>query len=270
MVLLSGAALASAQDADERARGHFLAGSSYFEEGRYEESATQFMEAYRLSGRTTLLLNAATAYERAQRFDDAASTLQRYLDESPPDIDNREAVEVRIVSVRELADRAEAEAAELEAARQLRQAAAADTADGGDDAAGSDPEAAEGAGSASGLSGLGWAGVASLGVGAGSGIIALATGLVANSRYSDLESACGPAGDACPESSAGDISSGRRMARTSTALTFVGIAGVGAGVVLILLGRGDGDGDGDPRAARVTVDAQLGRNYTGLTVEGSF
>jgi len=46
---------------DERARIHFMAGSNYYDEGQYESAAGEFMEAYRLSHRPQLLLNASTA-----------------------------------------------------------------------------------------------------------------------------------------------------------------------------------------------------------------
>jgi Tfp pilus assembly protein PilF len=61
--VLWSAASASAQSSDdERARGHFLAGSSYFDQGRYDQAAEQFETAYSLSPRSQLLLNAAAAY----------------------------------------------------------------------------------------------------------------------------------------------------------------------------------------------------------------
>ena len=55
---------AQAQRTDqERARDHFEAGTSYFEQRRYVEAATQFRDSYALSSHPELLLNIATSLE---------------------------------------------------------------------------------------------------------------------------------------------------------------------------------------------------------------
>ena len=74
------ASVAVAQtSADERAQFHFRAGTSYFEDGRYAESAEQFDEAYRLSQRPMLLANASLAYERAGNLAVAIERLEAFF-----------------------------------------------------------------------------------------------------------------------------------------------------------------------------------------------
>ena len=92
LIIMSVATPALAQEHegdDERARAHFMAGTSYFEHRRFNEAAEQFYDAYRLSGRAALLLNAANAYELARELTLAAETLERYLNLLPEDDANR-------------------------------------------------------------------------------------------------------------------------------------------------------------------------------------
>jgi tetratricopeptide (TPR) repeat protein len=104
LALLIGAAPASAQSDDERARFHFQAGRSYFEQGRYEESVREWSEAYRLSDRHVLLINIANAQERLFRFNDAIRSLQRYLQVGGPEAEqNRNTIQSRIAGLQRLA-----------------------------------------------------------------------------------------------------------------------------------------------------------------------
>jgi len=75
----------------------------------------------------------------------------------------------------------------------------------------------------------------SLGVGGVLAGAALATGLVANSKYDDAKQSCG---HACSDS---QLSSSRTFAVTSTVLTGAAALGVGLGVVLLLTSGGDSD-----------------------------
>ena len=79
----------------------------------------------------------------------------------------------------------------------------------------------------------------------------MVTGIVAHGQHSDLERECG---GPCPPDRQGDVDHGERLARTSTALTFVSVAAVGTGVVLLLLGRGDGDDTAVTASAGATRD----------------
>jgi len=97
--------IAGAQSDDERARFHFQAGRSYFEQGRYEDSIREWDESYRLSGRAILLTNMAEAQARVFRFDDAIASLERYLREGGAEAEgNRTTIESRIASLRELGE----------------------------------------------------------------------------------------------------------------------------------------------------------------------
>jgi hypothetical protein len=110
-------------------------------------------------------------------------------------------------------------------------------------------------------SSMGAAGWASLSAGAGAGVAALLTGVFAQRLHNDLESECG---GPCLEDRQSDIDRGTRLARTSTALTFVSVAAIGVGVTLLVLGR---DG-GDATTTEVSADVGLGR--AGATVRVTF
>lgn len=95
-------ALAHAQD-DEvaRARAIFDEGTRHFEEDRFVEAAHAYELAYDVAPRPLILLNAATAYERALELDRAAELLARYL-EVAGEIDDRSELEARLARLREL------------------------------------------------------------------------------------------------------------------------------------------------------------------------
>lgn len=218
---------ALAQDGDdERARGHFLAGRSYFDQGRYSDAAEQFEEAFGLSRRSTLLLNAATAYERALQFDRAATTLERYL-ELEPDSDDRATLEERIRRVREMAERAsDGEAGETPA---------------GDAPPGeTPPPAARPPTSNDDLGVLGISGIAVGGAGVAGIVAAIATGVVALDTHASLTARCGADGTSCPPGSQEDIDSGSTMALASTVLLPIGLVAVGVGALLLVLDLTDG------------------------------
>lgn len=202
--LTRGAAEAQASD-DDRARSHFQAATSYFEQRRFSEAAEQFLESYRLSNRRELLLNAATAYERAEEHARAADVLERYLGEHP-DAPDRATIQTRLEQ-----DRARAPAAEP-----------------------SEPAA---------LGDLGMAGVVLTGVGVLSGIGAIVTGVVAVSVHDSLAERCGPDGAACPPGYQSDVDLGQGLAVATDVLLPVSIAALGAGLTLLALDLTDGDAD---------------------------
>ena len=84
---------------DERAKAHFLAGQSYYDQASYTDALREFNEAYRISKRPALLYNVARCYEALDQYDEAVKMLQRYLDEDPETTD-RAAVETRIANLR--------------------------------------------------------------------------------------------------------------------------------------------------------------------------
>ena len=85
-------------DDDERAKAHFLAGQSYYDQASYTDALREFNEAYRISKRPALLYNIARCFEGLEQYQDAVRMLERYLDEDPQTSD-REAVETRIHSL---------------------------------------------------------------------------------------------------------------------------------------------------------------------------
>ena len=98
-----------AQTDDERARMHFQSGRSYFDQGRYEDAVREWQQAYRLSNRTVLLVNIATAQERIFQFSDAIRSLERYLSVGGAEAEqNRTTIQERITNLRGLRDRMEA------------------------------------------------------------------------------------------------------------------------------------------------------------------
>lgn len=91
---------------DRLARTHYDAGSSYYQQGRYEDALREFEEAYRLSSETrkpALLYNIGLAHERLGHLTEAIGSLQRYL-EASPHADDAEIVTERIHTLQERLD----------------------------------------------------------------------------------------------------------------------------------------------------------------------
>lgn len=118
------------------------------------------------------------------------------------------------------------------------------------------------------ISRTGWA---TLGAGVGLGVTAFITGGTARRLHSELQSECG---GPCPESRGDDVDRGRRLARTSAALTVVGVASVGTGLALLvvdLLRDGPEEGEGDTsRTERPQLTPLLGREMVGADLRVSF
>lgn len=261
LVATLGPAPAAAQQSDdERARAHFLAGRSYMEQARYDDAAEQFQEAYRLSQRPEMLMNASTAYERALRFDEAITALERYL-ELQADTAERATLEERLARLRQLRDRAAAVTGTAPApAEESTAQAPPETERAPVDAGETEhPPRADGAA----LGELGMIGAILGGTGAAALVVALATGIVAHDQYQSLEARCGPDGRACPPGSAGDIDSGSALALTSTVTTFTGLALVAAGAALLVVDL-TMDGGGGEQQTRLRIGPG------GLAVEGTF
>lgn len=83
---------------DRLARTHYEAGSSYYQQGRYEEALREFEEAYRLSSegrRAVLHYNIGLAHERLGHLTEAIEELRLYL-EGAPNADDAEIVTERM------------------------------------------------------------------------------------------------------------------------------------------------------------------------------
>lgn len=236
---------ALAQDnQDERARVHFLAGSNYYNEGQYARAAEEFMEAYRLSERTQLLLNASNAYERALMFDESIATMESYLEQAPADSPDRSRHERKLVSLRELQARYAAQNAQPDQPVPTPEEAAETVVE-------EEPEAAP-------MSTLQLTGLITGSAGVALGVVSLITGIVANNQHSDLEDICGPDGTTCPPGSQDDIDKANALATTSTVTLFVGLAAIGAGVTLFILGGDDGEAEPDGEVAITTGPGDVG------------
>lgn len=123
------------------------------------------------------------------------------------------------------------------------------------------PVTAEAAEPRAGPTVLGWT---LIGAGGAMGIAALATGLVADVKHSDLSDAC--VDGICTPEHQSDISKGRALARTSTAFTFLGIASAGAGlIVLIIDGAG---GEQEQPETQQAVRLAPGPGTVGIGLEG--
>lgn len=85
---------------EERAKAHFLAGQSYYDQASYSDALREFNEAYRLSKKPALLYNIARCDEALERYADAVSMLERYLAEAPSTPD-RPAIETRIANLKQ-------------------------------------------------------------------------------------------------------------------------------------------------------------------------
>lgn len=93
---------AYSQSQDALARAHFSAGSSYYEQGRYEEALHEFEEATRLASdrtRPLMIFNLGQTQERLGHLTDAIASFQAYRDSLAPGAADRALVEERIRNV---------------------------------------------------------------------------------------------------------------------------------------------------------------------------
>lgn len=99
---------AEAQDADAAARAHFQAGTDHFQVADYEAALREYEQAYALSHRPELMYNLYLCHERLGHLDDAASWLERYLDEAT-EVHRRAMLEQRLHTMRRRLAEAEAQ-----------------------------------------------------------------------------------------------------------------------------------------------------------------
>jgi len=78
-ILLLGATPVGAEEADARARQLYEEGRTHFDAGQYDQCILLWREAFGLSNRAGLLFNLAEAEERAERFAEAAESLESYV-----------------------------------------------------------------------------------------------------------------------------------------------------------------------------------------------
>lgn len=228
VMVLGLTASAAAQDEepsdDERAAMHFRAAQSYFADENFEQALVEFRSARELSGRPEMLFNIGLTLERLGRWGEAADAHAGFVEEAP---DHPDASEAR--------DRMER--ARQRAARERETGEQVPPIDGVDAVETDEGDPSEGPGA------LPWV---VLGASAAVGVVALGTGLAAHGIHGELEEDC--PGGVCPADRAGDVDKGQALARASTALTFVALAGAVTGVILFFVG---GDGDDDEPALSV-------------------
>lgn len=77
------------EDPEARARAHFQVGRAYYNDGKFDEAAREFEQAYELTGAVPLLYNIYIAHRDAQRPRQARDALKRFLALAPDDVANR-------------------------------------------------------------------------------------------------------------------------------------------------------------------------------------
>ena len=266
------APLARAQEtADERARVHFQAGRSYYDEGSYDRALSEFERAYELSQRHMMLLNISSSHERLGRLDGAVESLTRYL-ELVPDTADRAVLERRLANLRR---RLEAQqAASAPPTNPAATTATGDPATAAPVAGGAVVEApdgpgaqgdgtAVGEGSATGSDrdvqpdsgGMPTAALISY-IAAGVGVVTFGVfGSLALSEESSVADGCG-ATRTCTD---GDLASVHSLALLADIGLGVGLVGAVLGTALWL-----GGGSDDEDAAAVAVVPVVGRDGAGL------
>ena len=189
---------------DELARRHFESGASYLEQSDYESALREFKKSYELSERPEILLNLALVHERTGDWEHAISAINKFIAAAPES--------ERIGTLKLRRDNLQKRLDEQRAAEAMTAPAPAETEEK------TSPEPPPPPAAAADEPDRPWAYVSvSLGGVAARG--SLITGLVAASEYSSAEGACSPT---CTDD---EVSTGTRMATTSTVLTVVAVAG---------------------------------------------
>lgn len=288
-VIVARVAPVHAQTDDERARTHFEAGRSYYEQAQYEDAAREFQESFDLSGRPELLLNISRAHERALHYDDAIGAARRYL-EIVPNADDHKTIEDRIVSLQQLKQRFEeggpaplAPPGDASSLSPLRDdptpgtttskpgvtgtTSLPPTASGAETRPG--PETQPGPDLTSGPrsepdSKFTIPAIVMMGTGGAALVGALVTGLVAHADYNSLERQCD--GNVCPPSAEDELDEGKTLSVVSTVLTIVGVVAAGTGAALLVIGANQSHEPTQepPRAMRLS----LGPGLSPLSVSG--
>ncbi|MBX3251131.1 MAG: tetratricopeptide repeat protein [Myxococcales bacterium] len=260
LLLLAPPFAASAQDEDDqRARLHFEAGRSHFEDGAYDRAREEFARAFELSGRPGLLLNLATTHERLAMYDDAIENLRTFI-ERVPDDPQVPRLQRRIQNLERLRDERAAGSEPTEPTDLGEDDAPDDAPDGAraEPAPPSTPDRPPG--SAGG--GLRLGGVIGLSVGAlGLGATAI-FGALALSEDAALRDGCG-ANASC---TADEVRRANDLARVADIGLIIGLVGIAVGTTLLVLGLRKRRAD----LARATITPFAGLRTGGLSLQGWF
>jgi tetratricopeptide (TPR) repeat protein len=259
--VLGTAVSAHAQSDDERARTHFQAGRSYYDQARYAEAAREFQASYELSPHPELLLNISQAEERALNYDGAILAAERYL-ASNPQAKDRKTVEERIASLRVLKQRYEEGGPEplpppgsdaLPLATQPPTAAKPPPAAASLGAAAAPPPTPSSQPAAAApASGDQFTipAIVLMGTGGAALVASLATGLVAHADYKSLVRQC--TNNDCPPSAEDELDEGKTLSVLSTVLTVVGVLAAGTGGALLVLDAQNDDAPA-PRPGQLSL-----------------
>ncbi len=227
-------------DDDALARRLFETGRAYFERAEYEEAAESFAEAYRLSGRPSLLVNLARSQEELGQRDEAIESLTLAVEVLPADDPMHPIVVGRLERLQAEQERAAAEAESEEAQVLVEEATL-------DDDEGADPNV------------MWWTGVGAISLAGASFVVALGAGTASHRIHQDLEANC-PTDVCLPEFEA-DKDRGQALSSTATAFVVIGAAASVSGLILMLLAR---DRDEAEPASALEVVAGPGQVGGGL------
>ena len=247
---------------DEAARRHFRLGQAYYENGQFAEAATEFEQAYQLSGRSVLLYNVYLSHRDALHTRQSYEALRQYLDEvpNPPDEDRLRA---RLAHLeRALAGQPETTEPETTEPETTEPETT-------EPVTAPDPtETAEESSSPLPIAVMAGGGGLMLG-----GVVAA---LISRGARSDLDSICNEDG-ACPPDSNWEslVSKGQRSARAADVMLGVGAVAAVSGVVLYFVMSPDDDdtaSEGDDDDSRASVRPGFACDQTGCmaTVGGQF
>lgn len=235
------------------ARAHHEAGVSYFDQGRYKEAAYEFMEAYRLSNRSHLLLNVARAHEMADEYAESADAIETLLEREPRH-PSRATLRARVTSLRARASDDDGRTP----ATQPTGAGAGEESDGTVyEPANPDTYEIQDADASPPI------GPIVLFSAAGAALVGgVVTGIMAADLSGSLEDRC--PGEVCPPDAQSDIDRGSTLALTTDILLASSAALATGGLVWLLLS--------DDEEEALPVDATAGCTPSGCKLElsGSF
>lgn len=235
---------------EEEAREHFRIGKTLLDAGRFEQAASEFEQAYKLSNRPELLYNIYIARRDAANTAGAVEALRGYLDKVP-DAPDRINLKARLKSLEEALQRQKAQeeakaAAEAEAQAQAAAAQQAST------------EQVPQTRTETVRSKVPWY---LLGGGGALIVGGVVTGLLQMSAESELEDNC--SGFVCASDQSDNVDSAQNLALVTDILWISGVAVAGTGVVLALTGVLDSERE-------VPVTAGCSPGQCGVVFRGSF
>jgi tetratricopeptide (TPR) repeat protein len=221
---------ASTKANEKAARDAFERGRVFYDAGQFEQASLAFEEAYKLSGRDALLYNLYLAYRDASAQEKAAEALRGYL-AKVPNIENRAQLEARLAALEQNLARQHEQQTAVARAPVAPLATPPETAA---PAPALPPPTESRTDEPAPRSLRFYAGISLAAVGAAAMLTSIATGVLAKHRQQELEDKCD--GRICDASLEDTAASGKRLAHTTDALLFGGIALAGAGAALLVFG----------------------------------